>query len=304
MDFLFSALAVIASFLSVLVPSHALTYTALPWTPSPPRATILFGGDMMFDRTVRTTTEERGGGFLFSCIDPVLRSADIVVANLEGPITSNTSVSVGTLPGADGNYTFTFPTSTASLLATHNIRLVSLGNNHIMNFGREGLLQTEDSLREADVAFFGDPVEHTIGYTTLKDIPLAFIGYNEFGGEGSASTRESIDSARAQGYLPIVFSHWGVEYSDISLHQRVLARQFIDAGAVLVVGAHPHVIQERELYRGAYIYYSLGNFLFDQYWDDAVRRGLLLKVTFTRAGVSRVEEIPIYNQSDRRPCAE
>ena len=104
-----------------------------------PAVAVIFGGDMMFDRTIRQAMASHGDDYVFSCVADLLRSADLVVANLEGPITSHESVSEDSEPGDGLNYTFTFPTSTASLLARHNIRLVSLGNNHIMNFSREAV---------------------------------------------------------------------------------------------------------------------------------------------------------------------
>jgi poly-gamma-glutamate synthesis protein (capsule biosynthesis protein) len=70
----------------------------------------------------------------------------------------------------------------------------------------------------------------------------------------------------------------------------------------MVIGSHPHVVEEHELYKGKYIYYSLGNFIFDQYWDDAERDGLLLRVVFDPSGVQSVREIPIELEHDRRTC--
>src|SRR5262245_30399393 len=92
-----------------------------------PLAEVLFGGDMMFDRTIRTTIEQKGGDYIFSCLDDILFSNDLVVANLEGPITQNASVSQNSQMGDGNNFTFTFPPSTAALLYKHNVRLVNLG---------------------------------------------------------------------------------------------------------------------------------------------------------------------------------
>jgi poly-gamma-glutamate synthesis protein (capsule biosynthesis protein) len=351
MDFLATAVALISALFSGFF--SEITYVA-PSLIEPPRATIVFGGDMMFDRTVRTTMDERGGDFLFSCIDDVLRGADLVVANLEGPITSNPSVSIGTPVGGEGNYTFTFPTSTAQLLARHNIRLVNLGNNHIMNFGREGLVETKKWLDSAGVAYFGLPAEASACASThacprdaclcdarrqarrradrsaqasdpdlaerervermeVRGVPVSFVNWSDWApldssASGAGEQNPVVEQIRAEkgtGRLVIVYTHWGVEYATTSsAYSHELAHSFIDAGADIVVGSHPHVMQERELYQGRYVYYSLGNFMFDQYWSDEVRRGLLLRVTLSPAGVSRVEEIPIYNQSDRRPCTE
>jgi poly-gamma-glutamate synthesis protein (capsule biosynthesis protein) len=315
MEFLFSAAALLSTLFSGFLPAPLVVYTAPPFVPEIREARILFGGDMMFDRTVRTVAEEKGGDFIFSCVADLLRDYDIVVANLEGPITSNPSKSVGTVPGGEGNYTFTFPISTAPLLARHNIRLVNLGNNHIMNFSREGLFETKQWLDEAGVAYFGDPdlaESERVERMTLRGMPLSFVNWSDWtpigkpasNGAGELNpTVEQIAKEKQAGRVVFLYAHWGEEYVAPPERVKLLARQFVDAGAEMVIGSHPHIVQEHETYRGKSVYYSLGNFVFDQYWSEDVRRGLLLGVTLTPAGVSRVEEVPIYSQSDRRPCA-
>jgi len=281
----------------------ALVQATFGLAPTQARAAVLFGGDMMFDRTIRTTIAEKGGDFIFSCIDDTLQSTDLVVANLEGPITAASSLSEGTPIGSSGNYVFTFPPSTAELLAAHRIAIVNLGNNHILNFGASGVRSTESALARAGVGYFGDIGGERVVYRTVRSgVRLAFINYNEFGGNASTALAQ-IKATRAAGELPIVYAHWGVEYASASsANSRELAHRFVDAGAVLVVGSHPHVVQEHETYRGVPIYYSLGNFIFDQYWNDAVRRGLLLKVVFTAQGAASIREIPIELEHDRRTC--
>lgn len=279
--------------------------------PLAPRATILFGGDMMFDRTIRTAMERNGDDYVFSCIADILQSAELVVANLEGPITSGPSKSVGSSPGGDGNYTFTFPTSTAKLLARHNIRLVNIGNNHIMNFGREGLAETKRWLAEAGVAFFGNPdlqEDERVERVSMHGIPVSFVNWSDW--PARLGTNDKTDHTVAQvrheaetGRVTIVYTHWGDEYEPPPERVRQLAHSFVDAGAAIVIGSHPHIVQESEIYRGTYIYYSLGNFIFDQYWDESVRRGKLLRVSFDSTGVVSLEEIPIDTQIDRRTCA-
>lgn len=274
-----------------------------------PRATVLFGGDMMFDRTVRTTVYNKGGDFIFSCLDPLLKQQDLVVANLEGPITTNPSTSELSSPGDSNNYTFTFPLSTADLLVAHNIRLVNIGNNHIENFGNDGVRSTIATLTHSGVDYFGDPISFHEATTTINSIPLAFINYNEFGpsdggrASGNASTTlHQIRDARAEGFIPVVYTHWGIEYEVANDNQKSLAHQFVDAGAEIVIGSHPHVVQEHEVYKGKYIYYSLGNLIFDQYWDDAVRHGLMLQITFGPTGIETVKEISVELEHDRRTC--
>ncbi len=298
------------SFTAFLFPATHAERHALMFPPvfrPAARVEVMFGGDMMFDRTIRTTMDEKGGNFVFSCIDDVLRHAHMVVANLEGPITANDSKSTGSEVGAPDNYTFTFPTSTAAFLFAHHVSIVNLGNNHIQNFGRSGVRSTMDALRSAGVTYFGDPIEHTVAEREVGGVRLAFINYNEFGPVGwkeeASTTLEQIRNERAKEYITVVYTHWGIEYATTSPPRvQELAHRFVDAGAEIVVGSHPHVIEEHEVYTGKYIYYSLGNFIFDQYWNDAVRHGLLLDVVFSRDGVQSVKGIPVELGRDRRTC--
>jgi poly-gamma-glutamate synthesis protein (capsule biosynthesis protein) len=287
-------------------PAHAVSYAApnvIPPVPEP-QATVLFAGDMMFDRTIRTTIEQKGGDFIFSCIDSTLAGQDLVVANLEGPITATSSRSVGSAIGSEENFVFTFPLSTAALLASHRIGVVNLGNNHVTNFGEDGVRSTIRALTDAGVGYFGDPLSQAVAAREVRGVHLAFINYNEFEPSSTASTTVAqIGEARARGDVAIVYAHWGIEYATTSApYMHVLAHEFADAGAALVVGSHPHVVQEHEAYHGAYIYYSLGNFIFDQYWSDAVRHGLVLQVTFTPQGLQSIKEIPVELEHDRRTC--
>ena len=296
-------LAIFAGFFPSASPSYKAPLP-LPVLNYPAQVSVLFGGDMMFDRTIRTTVDEKGGDFIFSCIDPTLQGADLVVANLEGPITPNSSQSVGSKVGAPDNFTFTFPLATAKLLYAHNIRIVNIGNNHILNFGTDGARSTMAALSAAGVGYFGDPLSASFAAGSFSGVPLAFINYNEFVNHGEASTTIAhIQEARARGEIPVVYTHWGVEYATTSsAFIRTLSHQFVDAGAGIVIGSHPHVVEEHEVYRDVPIYYSLGNFIFDQYWNNDVRNGLLLRVTFSTSGVGTMEEIPVELGRDRRTC--
>lgn len=277
----------------------------IPLKPFSPEATILFGGDMLFDRSIRVAMEERGEDYVFSCIKDLLLEADLVVANLEGPITSHPSKSVGSVVGEPNNFTFTFPTSTAELLARHNIGLVNIGNNHIMNFGREGLLQTLEWLEPAGVVQMGNPdapEEERVAHVVINRIPFSFVNWSDWTSDKTDHTVAQVAAEAATGRVVVVYTHWGEEYEPPPPRVKQLAHSFIDAGAAIVIGSHPHIVQEHEIYKEKHIYYSLGNFIFDQYWNDSVRRGLLLKVIFDSKGVSSLEEIPIENQRDRRTC--
>lgn len=261
---------------------------------------VLFVGDMMFDRTIRQRINEKGFDHIFSCINSDLSKYDFVVGNLEGPITSNASVSVGSVPGDINNMQFTFPIKTAEALKENNIKVVSLANNHILNFGREGLAETRKILKQEGVGWFGDPYDQDKkSFTQGK---LNIIGFNQFLGVDSVTgTVAEIKKVKTDKNFIIVFAHWGDEYAGANYFQKDSARKFIDAGADLVLGAHPHVIQEMETYKDKKIYYSLGNFIFDQWWSLEVRKGMGVEVTINDSGL---QTRPIFFESSRdgRTC--
>jgi poly-gamma-glutamate synthesis protein (capsule biosynthesis protein) len=255
----------------VFVLPRALSHITFLKTPS--KTTVLFVGDMMFDRTIRTRIEQYGADHVLSCVAETLQGVDMVVGNLEGPITSNPSVSVGTVPGDPSNMQFTFDPSVTAALKKYNIQAVSLANNHMFDFGRSGVMETKKYLTNAGIGFFGDPTDDT--HKTLVEKNIAFVGFNQFLGVDSVLvTEKEIRAQKEKGYAVVVFAHWGEEYVAANNYQKQQARAFIDAGADLVVGAHPHVVQESEIYNGKYIYYSLGNFIFDQWWNEDVRTGM------------------------------
>ncbi len=121
--------------------------------------TLLFGGDMMFDRSIRTAMRKRGNDFPLVPLKDLFTQSDIVVANLEGPITDNFSRSEGSVIGSRENYFFTFDPSVAKSLKDAGVGMVNLGNNHILNFNEEGVVQTKKYLEAAEVGYFGAPTD-------------------------------------------------------------------------------------------------------------------------------------------------
>ncbi|TSC86119.1 MAG: putative enzyme of poly-gamma-glutamate biosynthesis (capsule formation) [Parcubacteria group bacterium Gr01-1014_8] len=291
---------------------HAVFFSLLPAKKD---AQILFGGDMMFDRSVRETMRENGDDHVFSCIRETLLSSDVVVANLEGPITTHSSLSLGSKVDTPENVTFTFSTSTATLLKRHNMSLVNIGNNHIMNFSREGLLQTKKWLDGAGIQYFGDPdstESDRVARLEINGIPFSFVNWSDWtpvrklsASNGAGELNPVVEQVRTEAEskrVVVVYAHWGEEYVPPTKPMRQLAHSFVDAGAEIVIGSHPHIVQEHELYNGKDIYYSLGNFVFDQYWNDEVSTGLLLRVTFDKDGVQSIAEIPVKLSRDKRVC--
>lgn len=265
--------------------------------------TFVFGGDLQFDRYIRTQAKLLGGyDQLFTEISSVFTESDGVIANLEGPVTSFESVSVGSAVGSHNNYLFTFSSEVIPVLEKNNFVLVNIGNNHIRNFGEEGVEQTMQFFESSPVKAWGS----VGGETWLDDsfvvheqggLRFLFVNYNEFlwGDVDELIAEVPIRKAASQADFVVLYTHWGVEYQTLAgEYYRELARRFVAAGADMIVGSHPHVVQQHETIGGAPVYYSLGNFVFDQYFEQAVRQGLLLKATFKKSSPITVEEVPIY----------
>ena len=273
-------LALRTSFL--FTPTAGLSAPAFAPVEKPPDkiyAQILFIGDIMLDRGIRYYAEKNGGNnFIFEKIHENLLDYDLVVANLEGPITDNKSISITAKLESPESYFFTFNPSWAETLSINNIRLVNLGNNHILNFGSEGLQSTKKYLSEAGVDYFGSSDYPKNMTSEINGVKITFINYNEFSAYGEIegeATVEEIKKAKGFSDIIVVYSHWGAEYIPEPADSiKELAHQFVDAGADLVVGSHPHVIQAIETYNGKRIYYSLGNFVFDQYFSEETKTGL------------------------------
>lgn len=271
---------------------------------------LLFGGDIMLDRYIRTTMHRKGSDFvLASPVEKLIQSSDAVIANLEGPITDHLSVSETSVIGEARNYVFTFPPESALWLKQEGIGVVNLGNNHILNFGSDGAKTTEEFLKQAGVQYFGSPVseERTL-IQTIRGVTIGFVNYNQFIGEGKERALADIVLLKPQVDIVILYAHWGKEYTSVLSSIKDLAHEFIDTGADVIIGSHPHIIQEKEVYHGKTIYYSLGNFIFDQYEDPATQHSLLVKLaidpktrrtTFTdiplfleRTGQTKIETVP------------
>jgi gamma-polyglutamate biosynthesis protein CapA len=249
----------------------------LPSKPSS-KIKILFLGDMMFDRYIRQVAEKHGYNFLFQGTDNLLKGNDLVVGNLEGPITDNQSKSVNTEFGSRENYIFTFDPQTADTLKNHNINLVDIGNNHILNFKEEGREQTKEYLDKSGIDYFCADGSRIKTYK-LNGLNVGFVCYNQFESDAENKTLNDIVEAKGQNDILILYTHWGKEYETVPLEKtKILAHKFIDAGVDLIIGSHSHVVQIKEIYQGKIIYYSLGNFIFDQYFDLNSTRGLAIKV--------------------------
>lgn len=261
-------------------------------------AKILFVGDMFFDRYIRQVGNSKGEDFVFSCINNFLKDSDLVIGNLEGPITDNPSVSMGSEAESPENYTFTFPPTTAKFLARNNIKLVNLDNNHIGNFGEEGISSTKKYLNEAGVGYFDNGQVYR---TKISGTNISFISYNEFGGDSTQEVAQKIKEEKTKGNMVFIYAHWGDEYSEAPIRIKETANLFAQSGADLIIGSHPHIILPSVKINNTIVYYSLGNFIFDQYWNKDVSAGLILELNI-KGGKIKIIEHKVTLNSDGRTC--
>lgn len=257
---------------------------------------ILFGGDMMFDRYIRTVMRKHGDSFPLESLRGILSQADMVVANLEGPVTENVSLSETSVIGARENYFFTFDPVVATVLRDFHIRVVNIGNNHILNFKEEGVEETKKFLKEEGIGYFGSPLPSDDRFLIkeIQGVKVALVNYNQFVWQGKEKAFHDIEIAKTSAEVVILYAHWGTEYVAVLPKTKVLAHEFVDAGVDLIIGSHPHVVQEKEVYQGKTIYYSLGNMVFDQYFSQDTMTGLLVRAVFDPVSQTfAFEEIPI-----------
>ena len=266
---------------AIFLPQRALGATG-GWS-------LTFVGDIMLDRNVRTEIQRHGFEALVAKVQREF-TGDMVVANLEGPFTNSTKHAV---PG--GSLSFTFEPYLAKKLRTAGITTVSLANNHTLNQGLSGLTMTRNTLLKAGIEYFGDPANRR-GYIVKKNINgtrIAYIGHHGLVA-GLANTLADIRAAKKVSDVVIVMPHEGTEYQlKFSAKQQSDYRQMIDAGATMVIGAHPHVVQPIEIYKGKPIAYSLGNFIFDQYFSADTQQGLLLHISGTGSKVKTISLVPV-----------
>lgn len=259
---------------------------AEPVIEHPRQATIIFAGDMNFDRYIREVADQKGYENIFVHVRDVLYEGDCVFANLEGPITENKSVSRGSASGSAQNYKFTFDPTVVDTMKDVNICAVNLGNNHIHNFSSQGIHSTKTYLEEKGVIYVGDTGladEKRYDVITINDTKIGIVNYNAFVARAHEHVLTDLQAIKEQSDFVVVYTHWGVEYASVSREaERKLAHELIDAGADVIIGSHPHVIQDVEEYNGKKIYYSLGNFVFDQYFRAETQKGLLATVTFDK----------------------
>lgn len=250
-----------------------------------------FVGDIMLDRGVEESVIKYASGdfkFIFAESAPELQSYDFLFGNLEGPL-SDKGKNQGSI------YSFRMSPAAIEALIDAGFDAVSLANNHMSDYGTLALLDTLDRLKQADIIYVGAgknaEAAYEIKYAEIRDTKLALIAMTEFNsffeaGEGPGMSiiepskiAELVKEADGKADIVIISFHYGTEYQkEANSYQKMISKAAVDAGADLVIGHHPHVVQPVEKYKNGYIAYSLGNFVFDQYFSEDTMEGALLEV--------------------------
>jgi len=280
-----------------LVPLLALPLVVLVGGARADTVRLAFAGDVMLADGVGRAIA--AGADPLAAFSSRLAGADYRIANLEF------TVSTGGTALPNKRYTFRADPAVLSVMKGR-FDAVSVANNHSGDFGKQAFTDTLAHLDTAGIRRFGGGPNLAEAHAPLwiekKGLRIALLGYNEFkprafeagvGLPGIAWSEDAqviadIRAARRAGAdIVVPFMHWGWEYEEApTLRQRELARKMIDAGADVVVGGHPHVIQPAEHYRGRLIVYSLGNFVFDGFDAPEAWQGWLLYLDFDRRGLA------------------
>lgn len=266
----------------------------IPAEAEPQPVRLLFSGDIYLSDHVLNAYDRAGdiSGVLDDGYRSLIGEADYFAANQEFPFSSRGQ------QAPDKQYTFRLPESRVSLMNEIGVDLVTLANNHALDFGTDALLDTVSTLDQAGILHVGAGADSEAArqpaIVDVNGVRVGFIGASRVipvaswtAGASSPGMLTAYDPAllvqTIQETRPlcdylVVLIHWGVERAEMPVdHQTSLSRQCIDAGADLVVGSHPHVLQGIEYYRGKPIVYSLGNFIF----GSSIPRTALLEVSLT-----------------------
>ena len=273
-------------------------------------------GDISFSRGVeRMVKKQKDLNYPFLKIRDYLKSADLVFGNLETPITEGPEI-------PDFEMVFRSNPGTEQTLKQAGFSVLSLANNHTPNFGEQGLKDTFNYLAEVGIKFVGagnnEQEANQPVYIETKGIKFAFLAYNDTdivpasyeatnSHAGTAFMRtermtQAVKEAKQKTDFVIVSMHSGIEYTDkLNDSQVNFAHAAIDAGADLIIGHHPHVVQTVEKYKGKYIFYSLGNFVFDQPQSQETKEGLAIKVYFAKDGINKISLLPVVMENLVQP---
>lgn len=277
--------------------------------------TLIAVGDIMLSRNVASKMSKNGMDYPFLKTREYLKSGDIVFGNLETPIFPGRKISRSEM-------IFRADPGSENALVDAGFSVVSLANNHTPNFGEKALQDTFKYLDQAGLSYVGagenEVYAHTPVIINSKGFRFAFLAYNDTdvvpdSWEALSDTagtafmdkkkmQRDVKIAKANADFVIVSMHSGHEYKSKPNNNQIdFSHSAIDAGADLIIGHHPHVVQTVEKYKDKFIFYSLGNFVFDQMWSQETREGLVAKFYFCADGIEKIDLLPVLSEDYSQP---
>ncbi|HNX10683.1 MAG TPA: CapA family protein [bacterium] len=267
----------------------------VPPNTQPEELKILAFGDMMLDRNVGKKIKNNELSFLFNDLEKagLFVNRDLIMANLEGAVTNQ-----GAHYAPQNAYDFAFSPELIAQLKPYGFNFFNLANNHFSDQGEKGVKETRDNLTALGIDHSGSVDAQADGNSVIvKEIQnqeVALVGlsmvYNHF---DLAKAVKIIKEQKAAGHLVVVSIHWGTEYQhQYNKIQENIGHSLVDAGADIIIGHHPHVIQGMEIYNNHPIFYSLGNFIFDQYFSADTQNGLALLADYN-SGAWTLRLVPL-----------
>lgn len=232
-------------------------------------------GDVMLSRQVGQFARERGYDYPWRGVQGLFASSDAVLVNFEACVSATKTFA--------WEQSMRFPVEVALLpaAASSGVTHASLANNHALDCGAADYTFTQQVLGGLGITPLGHPVKITqlsVATTTVGTMKLGLIAIHTLFADPKTSDLEmQIGALASTTDFQIAFVHWGVEYeSKARQPERVLAQRLAKLGIDLIVGHHPHVVQDIEWVGETLVLYSLGNFIFDQYFSDEVQQGLVV----------------------------
>jgi poly-gamma-glutamate synthesis protein (capsule biosynthesis protein) len=258
-------------------------------TPAPVsnKTVLIATGDVIPTRSVNYMIQKnKNPVWPFEKTKDLLKSADITLINLETPLIKN-------CPVTNEGFKFCGDAKNVEGLVVAGVDVASIANNHFSNYGAEGETETKVLLTSNNIKYAG---EGNIAYQKVNDTTFAFLSYNDTGTKVDEEVMKTeIGESRKKADVVVVSFHWGIEYTaEPSQRQIYLAHLAIDDGADLIIGNHPHWVQSSEWYKGKFIKYAHGNFVFDQMWSEETKKGVIGKYTFEKNKLVSEEFIPVY----------
>jgi len=268
-------------------------------------------GDVLLDRGIRMSIEANGVDYPFTEVKKILKQFDITFGNLESPL-----VSKGLGHALNKRYCFRGEPEWVKILKDAGFDILSVANNHTIDWGREGFLETMENLKEAGIEPVGGGINQEKAFEPVfiekNGVRIAFFGMVQFILDGIIFLEEKpgpaymnvdrlcsgIRKVRNLVDVVVVSFHWGFENEHIPNRGQIeAAHMVINAGANLVIGHHPHVIQPLEWYKNGLIVYSLGNFLFDPHRENQ-KESMIFACTFRKGSIDSIRIIPVYIENN------